>query len=327
MRTGSCLACVAAACAVLAATGSPASAQERLARVRLEWEAIDGCLDATSLRAQTEEALGRPAFSDDKGEADLVLRGRAGRVGDGFEAVVTLALASGQALGTRTLTSAQPTCDALSSGLPLALALMIDLPLREATVRVTLPTPASAVARPPPAPAPRPMHAALDVGPIVRFGSVPVVALGARAATEVDLGRWPVGIEAHWFAPSLIDDGVVAARVWAVTGAVLGCPLHLVSRRAYASACATVEAGTEVADGVRAAVPRSDIAALVLVGARLRGGIRFASPWTLGLELGGAAFVVRPRLAYDVTGGGSAVLAEAWPAVLDASVTLGLRIP
>jgi hypothetical protein len=108
---------------------------------------------------------------------------------------------------------------------------------------------------------------------------------------------------------------------------VFACPVHRTSQRWYAGACAFVEGGAEVADGVRAAIPRSDIAWLMLAGVRLRAGIRIASPWTLGLEVAGAAFVVRPRLAYDLPDGGTSLLAEAWPGVLDVSAALGVRIP
>jgi hypothetical protein len=314
---------------------STSGAEERLARVRLEWTSAGGCLDAVMVRTQVEEALGRAAFSETD-DADLVLVGRAGPTQNGYEAVVTLSRASGDVLGTRTLSSPSPRCDELSLGLPLALALMIDLPLREATVRVSLPvsfppskeSPPSAArpTAPPEAASPSRLHSALVAGPVLRLGWIPNVAAGARIAAEVGLGPLQVGAEGTWVAPSLVDDGRVSARAWGLSAAIYACPLHAITKRLYGGACAYAEGGGVVADGVRAAPPRSDVAWLLAAGARLRGGVRL-SPWTVGLELGGGGFLVRPQLAYDLAPGGSATLVRAWAGTLDILLCAGMSFP
>jgi hypothetical protein len=133
-------------------------------------------------------------------------------------------------------------------------------------------------------------------------------------------------VEGTWIAPTLQDDGHVSARTWGLSAALYGCPLQATTRRFYGGACAYVEGGAVVADGVRATAPHSDQAWLLAVGGRLRGGLRW-SPWTLGLELGAGAFLVRPRLAYDLPAGGSATLSEAWPASLDVVLCAGVWLP
>lgn len=308
-----------------------ASADERPARVRLEWTAEGGCLETEKLRPQIEDALGRAAFTDEGG-ADLVLVGHAGPTPTGFEAVVTLSRSTGEVLGTRTLASRATRCDELSMGLPLALALMIDLPLREATVRVTLPVPPPPLVKetprppPPPPPPPSSLHAAFLAGPVLRVGWLPSVAIGARVAAEISIGPVPLGIEATWVAPSSQDDGRVAAQTWSLSAAIYGCPLTATTRRFYADGCAYVEGGAALSYGVRASAPRTDEAWLLVTGARMRGGLKW-SPWTLGLELGAGAFLVRPGVAYDVAGGGRATLAEAWPISLDVFLCAGVWLP
>ena len=326
----------AVALAAWVGVSAPARADERPARVRLEWTSDGDCVDAATLRAEVEESLGRPAFSDD---GELVLGGHAGRVEAGFEARVTLSRSTGELLGTRTFTSPATRCDELSRGLPLALALMIDLPLREATVRVVVPVPvpvpaaplygANHTAVPPSGPspaAPSRRQASLVAGPIVRFGWIPSVAAGARVALELGLGPVQVGADGTWVAPSLQDDGDVAARTFGLSAAVYACPWHPSSARLYAGACAYTEAGAVIADGVRAASPRHDVAWLLSLGGRFRAGLRW-SPWTVGLELGGGGFLVRPRLAYDIPGGGSATLAQAWPGSIDVFAFVGTWFP
>jgi hypothetical protein len=308
----------------------PARADAPSARVRLEWTSDNGCLDASTLRTQVEEALGREAFAN-TGEADLVLSGHAEAGTKGFESVVTLSTASGEVLGTRTLTSSAARCDELSLGLPLALAMMIDLPLREATVHVAVHVPPPPREEPPvrpplPPPVVKRVHTALVAGPLLRFGWIPNVAIGARIAAETQIGPVRLGVEGTWVAPSIEDDSVVSARVWGVSGALYGCPLVATSPRLYAALCAYAEGGVVVADGVKVTIPRSDVAGALSVGARLRGGLR-VFPWTVGVELGGGAFLVRPGIVYDLSSGGSVSLAEAWPATLDIVLFGGMSFP
>ncbi len=144
------------------------------------------------MRDKTEAALGRPAF--DAAGPELIVRGRAEIVSGHYEARITLAKPNGEALGTRTLTSDHSDCSQLSAGLPLALALIIDVPLREATIRVALPPPPPLPSpeRPPP-PAPRPpMQLAFDAGTVLRFGSLPHEAIGVRVSGELGAGPVPL---------------------------------------------------------------------------------------------------------------------------------------
>jgi hypothetical protein len=122
------------------------------------------------------------------------------------------------------------------------------------------------------------------------------------------------------------DDGRVSAQTWGLSGAVYGCPLSAQSAHFYGGACAYVEAGAVIANGVRALTPRTDTAWLLSTGARLRGGVRW-SPWTLGLEVGGGGYLVRPRIAYEVPSGGSATLVEAWAGSLDVFLCVGVWLP
>jgi hypothetical protein len=299
---------------------SSSSADEHAAKVRLEWSSEIGCVDTATVRMKVEEALGRPAFSDGP-DADLVLVGRVTRANAGFDAVVTLSRRSGEPLGTRILSSPSAKCDELSLGLPLALALMIDLPLREATIHVVLP---QLPAGPPPRTAP--LHAALIAGPVVRFGWIPAVALGARLAAEVGLGPVPIGIEATWLAPSLQYSGPISASSWGLSGAVYGCPFNLTGMHWYGGACAYTEVGAIVGQGVNVMSPHTDEAWLVSLGGRLRGGLRWA-PWSLGLEVGGGGFLVRPELDYDISAGGRATLVQASAGSLDVFLGAGVWLP
>lgn len=314
--------------AALLAAASPARAEEREGTVRLEWTSSDGCVGVDKLRTQVEEALGRNAFSNDDG-ADLSLKGRAGRGDDGYEAVVTLSRSSSEVLGTRTLRSSAARCDELSAGLPLALALMIDLPLREASVRVSLPPPpepprekrALQPEPPPPAvvapPPPAPASGALAAGPVLRMGGVPRLSFGARVQGEAKIGPVPFGASFTWLAPQVIENAQVAARAWTASGDAYFCPLETGASRAQVGVCGVFELGGTSADGVRVVGARSDLAWFLSTGARMRAALAFAPPWTLGLDVGGSFYLVRPSVTYDVANGGTATLDQAWPGFVE----------
>jgi hypothetical protein len=174
---------------------------------------------------------------------------------------------------------------------------------------------------------PRAALAAFDAGPVFRVGSLPRAAFGVRAAGEVGVFGWPIGLEGTWFAPRQEDDGQVTASVWGVSGGVFACPWHHLMRRAFIGACAVLEGGAAVADGVRISEARRDVAWLLSAGGRLRAGWPLGQVWTVGLDATAAGFLVRPNLSYRTSDGGRTVLADSAIGTLDGRIVFGIRLP
>jgi hypothetical protein len=159
-------------------------------------------------------------------------------------------------------------------------------------------------------------------GPVLRFGSVPNVSFGGRLSAELGIGHVAAGIEGTWTVATTEDNSVVSAQTWALSGAAYGCPFSVQNTHFRLGGCLYIEAGGVVAEGTRISIPRTETAWLLDVGARLRAGVHW-SFWTIGLEVGGGPFIVRPNVVYDVSGT-TGTLAQAWPALLDVFVSAGL---
>jgi hypothetical protein len=143
---------------------------------------------------------------------------------------------------------------------------------------------------------------------------------------EVEIAHMPAGVEATWLFPADLNDNLVVARVWGLSGGAYACPLHVISSSAYVGACGVFEAGGLAVSTIKATAPRNDTAWLAALGARARGGIVLLPPWTLGVDIGGSVFLVRPRLAYD-TPSGTVTLDRAWPGFFDVQASLQMRLP
>src|SRR5688500_741329 len=137
--------------------GAPGAAQppedEETTVARLEYAAPvgQGCLDAAALALAVEAQLERRVF--DEARAEVVVSGTARRTDEGWVAELLLRRTDGTQIGMRELRTPSPECSALDEGLPLVVALMVDLP--RSRIALTLPQrppPAAAPAAPPPAP-------------------------------------------------------------------------------------------------------------------------------------------------------------------------------
>lgn len=193
----------------------------------LSWVRLDGaeaCPTAIALAQAVEAQLGRPVFAP-TGDADLAVEGHVARTAAGWRATFRLTDTAGADLGTRTLDSADPSCDPIAQAAAIAVASMID-PWLE-------PPPAPE----PPAPMPAPRWtvgaaASLTAG----LGLTPGVGVGGRAAARV---TGPVTVEVGGelvpYAP--LTDGFLTRA----TGGALVCP-----RAGGIEACVGADVGAAV---------------------------------------------------------------------------------
>ena len=187
------LAAVAVAPRARAATADPVHAA-------LEWHRLPGgqsCSDAATLERAVESRLGRKIFVA-RNAADVVVIARIGpaRRGTGWVIDLELRTASGQVIGTRELTTGDPSCSALDPSVALVVALMGDIPKSDVPAPAPAPAPKRAVPRPE-----RPTPIRLPVEParawrvqveVAATGAIGVLP-GAIAGVSLGWGLEPPG--------------------------------------------------------------------------------------------------------------------------------------
>lgn len=310
----------------------PAAAQERHVRTFLDWDAaLDeaGCASSADVAAAAEVRLQRPLGATTREGAELILVARriAGRT---VSAELTLMLADGTVLGTRRLETRDPTCGDLGAGLPLVIALMVDLHEREAVLLLPPPAPPPAPSPPAPPPAPPPPviedHGpifSLEIGSSLDVGGLPQPAISVEATATLRPYGSPIGV--------LVRGGIVTPQtsgeaiqlaVWGARGAAGAClegdlpPLRL-------GGCALVEAGWLEATGGGLSTSRAADTfqlATVLLGDLLW----IVDAFQLRVEAGIGVPLVRTRFVYDV-GGVEQPLFVSSPVSFRAGLTVGVR--
>jgi hypothetical protein len=273
-------------------------AAERPARARLLWTSIDpSCIDAPTLRARVEEVLERRAFTSEA-DADLVVEGRIERIEGGWQSRVVLRRATGDIIGVREFSSGEDACSSLGAGLPVAVALLIDMPLRDASLRM----PAIQVA---PAPVAQPMlptkpmrgwQSTLTAGFQVRSGILPGIVMGPDTGSEWTApGGFPIGLHIGSLVPRTVSNN---AKAWALTASILGCPVHTGSGRFVVDGCARIESGMVTVLGTGFAIERERRLALLSALAEARVMGELGGSWVFGVAVAAGTPLIRHRFTY-----------------------------
>lgn len=304
------------------AGSTAALAQPReVVQARLGWEsASSACIGGAAVGEAVDAILGRAALTT--GRADLLVMVHVAPHGGGHRAHVELRSESRGVLGERNLEDDDPECRALSEGLPLALALMIDLEQQRAsTLRVGAARARAAV---------RQWHLALHIGAGADFGRMPVPGPLVHARAALTPPGSPVALVLR-FAAMLPIESVggsgAGMRAWSVGGA-LGASVELVRAGVVRVA---LEASFESALLDAAGVGLQELgAARRWSGAAVVGGLvgfRLGKTLEIGLDLALGAPVIHRRFVFTTPDGSDALVYEPLPVFGRVGVLLGLVTP
>jgi hypothetical protein len=300
-------------------------------RVALHWTVAAGassCIDESALKAAVEARLGHPVFSTDA--FDRVLEGNIDRSRKGgFTVVLSMRTHEGALLGRRSIHSRKEDCEALSTAVPLLVALLVDptAPLGEpAEVE---PEPASVPLEPPPAiveaPSPPEPRLFLGAGVIVWAGLLPGAAVGPRLTLRGRINTL-LSVEAVVdSAPHAVaaDPSGGSLLLWMIGGGANACAGWTPRSPLRLEACLQLHAAAVVAKG-RAF--EADNAAYVRPEAwpGLEARARVSSSWLWGeLVLGAGVPVVRDRFYLELPDGQQRTLHRAGSVLGWAALELG----
>lgn len=289
----------ASACAAIALAAPRAPADSKVTRATLSWVRLPGaesCIAAPALAEAVEERIGHPLFGP-ASSANLSVEGWVEPAPRPMKlrAVVAIASAKGEVLGTREIVSGGETCDDVVPRLVLAIALMVDPEGIASRAEEPLPpsTPEPAKGPPPPAPPQPGSRAAIQwtLGPLLGVGATPGLggdAVAPGALMRVLVGppaKWGVELQLAFFPPhTLIRTESTTLRAH---GALLGCPLRI-ARAVRFDLCAGFAAG---------ATNTNWVTTKPVIDAQItpRIGFRFPSlPLTLGLGVSAGIPLLKP---------------------------------
>jgi hypothetical protein len=304
---------------------SEAAARDEPRTSSLSWERLPGaesCIATQDLARAVERRLRREVFVS-AARADISVEGRVERASAprGWRALVETRSPTGALLGTRELTSAEPSCEALSDPLVLVIAVMID---PDASLRPPPPRP------PPPPPRVDPWRVDLGASVVSEFGLLPDVGVGAMVLTRIaPLGFW--GFEGYgvvWAPQTVNADQGASTRVTLAYAGLSICPIQVESARHDRLAiCAGVQGGALQAATRGFSVGHDSTDALW--GAVAQG--RFEVPITRNLFAQGGLQLVAPlrsdRFVYQEADGMQRELFHLLPVALVGDAGLGVSFP
>lgn len=291
----------------------------------LNWVRLPGaesCITARALAEAVERRLQRTVFVSSSA-GDLAIEGRIERASDQWTATVTITRADGTSLGTRTLSSRDPSCRAIDASVELVLVLAIDpdalqrapsqpepprpsqQPAPEVrtieTVRVverTVVRPVIRVERIAVAP-PTPWRFGFALGGGVNVGLTPNVAPMAWGAAEVTPPRF-VAIELSGGGGASIastTNQVVGVSVDAAFafGGVAICPRATIAERVRVGGCVGTQLGPLRWSSDGATGRRTSDFFLATATARGTAAVIVRRPFELQLDAGAVVPFVRPK--------------------------------
>lgn len=327
---------VAAGIAVACSIGllpSLASAQARHARTFIAWDDAlvgAGCSTGDAIRAAVEARLGRPLGARSREDGELILEAR--RVeGASLVAELTLLRAGGDVLGVRRIETSEARCDTLDAGLPLVIAMLVDLHEHDAVVTlpaVSLPAvPVAAlvpeVVASPQTPPSAEAWGSLEAGLSLDVGGLPAPGFALEIVSELG-ERGPLSgmIRAAFLSPQTTR-AVGSVEVWGARAALGGC-LRAEPTGFALGGCVLVEGGVLHVAGQGFDVSRAGEAPHAGAVALLEGVLLSLSPFTVRVEVGATVPFVVQRFVYDEPGGEEALFVAS-PVTLRAGLFLGLR--
>lgn len=299
-----------------------ARAQERdVARASLAWRSESSvCLGASTAAEAVNAILGRVALTTAR--AQLIVSVHVAPVGTGHRAQVELRSESRGLLGERDLVDDDPQCRALSEGLPLALALMIDDlgQRRTGTLRVGVARLREAATQ---------WRLALQIGAGADLGRMPEPGPLAHARAALRLPGSPLAFVVRFAAMLPIESTGPSGggmRAWSAGGA-LGASLELVRVDAVRLDLETIfeSALLEVA-GI--GLEESNVSQR-WTGAALVGGLVSLRLEMLevSIELALGVPVVHRRFVFTAPDGSDALVYESLPVFGRAALLVGLVAP
>lgn len=216
------------ACLLVSVWATPAQAAEGL---RLEVEATAdarSCKTPEVLRAKVAERLGRDPFIPDGEQKLRVAFAKTTR----FTAEITLVDKEGNALGTRSLSHAGPTCDPLVTSVAVTVAVVLEElapapppPPPPPTPPPPAPPPEPEPEKPAPPPPPSPERGTLldfSVGGAGAIGTAPAPSAGGELTIGIARRRARLELGGRLFLPSSSGDDI-AVRTRLVYGRLAPC--------------------------------------------------------------------------------------------------------
>lgn len=302
-------------------------------RVRLTYEAVEGCPSEAVFSAEIRARIRRPVTFTDEASARQI-RVRIPERGERVQGELEIVEPDGQR-STRAIAAA--TCDEVASGLALVVALALDPNANTDPL-----TPAERDPEPVPPPAAPADDAAETPRSVRRL--VPFIGLnGGLGAGHGPVARGAAGVllGARYETGSIVSPALYLAPSWAKTGvtgpaydrAVFSwttlradaCPLRLPARSAFALLpCAAAETGQVSAKGDAGSVdfPMEKSRFFGAVGPSLRGHAGFGS-WFVELGAGALFSLVRDEFVFEQP---RISIHQPWLAVFEASLALGVDI-
>lgn len=327
------------------------AAEKKGTTATLGWSrtaSAESCIGTQELAQSVEKLLGRAVFVP-ASTADVAIEGRVEKKRTGFVAVLTIANAKGETLGTREVTT-EGACSGLNDPVALAIALLIDPdaalgaphdpppkppdpppprieppPPRTVYVRVPVRVPVEA----PPKPT---WRGDLSAGFALGFGWLPTIALGAFVDASITPPHFvPLATEVTFFAPHDEEAAYGAfVRFYSLQAAGFICPLELSGSLGDVRACAGGTAGFIVADGQGFDYEDPDESGIyATVGGTLRGRgmLRVYKLFHLGLAAEMTVPIIRPEFVYVDRDGSTVELFQPAPVLGTIQAFANLSFP
>lgn len=339
-------------CAATAATWlcslllmKPAHADGAEVKARLDWRRGPGalaCLDGQWLAREVERRLHRKVFvQDDAAEpVQITVRGRVESSPEhgGLVARLQLESVDGSTIGTREIRAEGPDCASLEDGLPIVVALMVNLPRESVVLDLTAP------GRPKAAPKSAADPAALSVATAATshsrrwgwtlgagfaggLGLLPGTVLGSEARVGVEMPPVPeIRLATTFWAPSVHLDGAQGSLIWAWEIAAALCPDLVARSRLRAGACAQGGFGRFHSRGVGFERVFDGEGSLAHLGATGWIELALGGPWWMAVDLTAATPLVRHSLVFQQDAS-EKVLFRAPPVNGRAALAVILRVP
>jgi hypothetical protein len=304
-------------------TPAAAGAQARHPSTWVAWDdALDGagCRGRQAIVGAVEALLERSLGAVDRTSAEVVLEIRLDASAPGLGAHLSMRRATGEVLGVRHLTTEDPTCAAVSDGLPLVIAMLVDLHEPEGTL--DLPSPPDPRVEAPAGVAPPPW-ASLEVGTSLDVGGLPEAELAVDVIAE--LGPRPGPLSAMVRAAVSAPQTSSAVEVWGARGAAGACLRAEISGLALGG-CALLEVGWLRIVGRGFDVSRAEDAPRLALTAMLQAVLFALAPFSVRVELGVAVPLIAHRFVFDDDAGRHAVFVAS-PVGLRGGLAIGIRLP
>lgn len=269
----------------------------RVRLVFLEAPEAYACPSPDWLVLATEANLGRslePSRDENQRDSelpyDLTIAVGFARIEHGLTAHIEMFDREQVSLGTRDVETTETSCATLSEGLPLVLALLVDMHETEARVRLT--------PHRPPIPE-ETWDFTLTVGASFDGGWLPEPAFGSSLSFEFGpLPAFRVVLRTNVVLPQRSMSDGVGASVWGLVGALGVCSALAVGPFELGG-CLLMEGGWLEPAGIGLARNRVGSAAHLALEPLLRGTLVALEPFITTLEIGVGIPIAPQRFVYD----------------------------